>query len=142
MTTDWLTPILLQAAEAPAAGAGGEAAPNPFSAIGNMLVPILLVCGIFYVLVLRPDAKKRKDRELQIKALKKGDTVVTTGGIIAKVWRADGPEIILVLDKDKDVKGRFARSAVFEVLKGEGLEAAADPSAEKKELEKKEGAKA
>jgi len=78
---------------------------------------LIIMMGIFWILVWRPESRKRREREQMVKNLKKGDTVVTMGGIIGRVWKADGPEIVVIVDKDKEVKIRFSRSAVAEVLK-------------------------
>jgi len=75
-----------------------------------------VVAAIFYLLVFRPEAKKRKQRQAMIEAVKKGDRVVTSGGIIGQVWRAEDAEIVLRIDKDKDIKVRFARNSIMEVL--------------------------
>jgi preprotein translocase subunit YajC len=122
--------LLLQAAEAPSPAAPAQQAPgeDPFGFLRSMLVPLVAMIAIFWLLVWRPESRKRKEREILIKNVKKGDTVVTTGGIIGKVWRADGPgEVVLVIDKDKDVKARFSRSAVFEVLKADPVASSQAP---------------
>jgi preprotein translocase subunit YajC len=49
------------------------------------LVPIALVLGIFFFLVIRPQQRERRNREEMLKALKKGDRVVTSGGLIGTV---------------------------------------------------------
>jgi preprotein translocase YajC subunit len=54
-----------------------------------------------------------------ISAVKKGDTIVTNGGIIGKVWRAEGGEVVVVIDKDKDVKARFTKAAIVDVIRQE-----------------------
>ena len=61
----------------PAPGGGGIA--NTF------FIQILLIIAIFYVLVFRPQAKQRKSHENALKSLKRGDRIVTTGGIIGDV---------------------------------------------------------
>ncbi len=121
MIQDWCFSLLLQAAEAPAPpGVPADSpAPSLFTGPGGMLVPMILVCVIIYMVILRPDSKKRKALELELKSLKKGDTVVTTGGLIGKVWRAEGPEVELLIDRDEQLKVRFRRSAIFEILRGE-----------------------
>ena len=47
--------------------------------------------------------------------MKKGDTVLTTGGIRGKVWRVDGNDVVVVVDKDKDIKITFAKTAIFDI---------------------------
>jgi preprotein translocase subunit YajC len=133
MLPAWTLALLLTAAEpvpgdgaAPpaAAPAGAPAAPGAAAPGFDFLVPIVLVFFIFWFLIMRPESKKRKDRERRISALKKGDEVVTTGGILGKVWRAEGNEITLVIDPQKDVKVRFAKSAIYDFLTAEGAPAA------------------
>lgn len=97
-------------------GAANQDAGNPLS----FLFPLLIIVGIFYLLIFRPESKKRKARQSMVAAVKKGDTVVTTGGLKAGVKRVDGDEIVVVIDKDKDVKARFLKAAVLEVLPVEG----------------------
>jgi preprotein translocase subunit YajC len=48
-------------------------------------VPIILITGIFYFLLIRPQQKKQKQLEKMIKAIEKGDSVVTSGGLHGKV---------------------------------------------------------
>ena len=57
---------------------------NPLS----FLFPLLIIVGIFYLLIFRPESKKRKARQSMVAAVKKGDTVVTTGGLRAGVKAA------------------------------------------------------
>ena len=55
-----------------------------------------------------------------LKNVKKGDAVVTTGGIIGKVHRVDEKEVVIQVDKDTKTKMRFLKSAVGEVLPPNG----------------------
>jgi len=126
--------ILMTAGEAPAAPPPGGPAPAAGGGLFQMLVPFLLMFLIFYFLIIRPESRKRKERERRISGVQKGDTVYTTGGIIGKVWKADGNEVILVIDKDKDVKVAFTRSAVFDVYKKDG-DPGAKPSPSKATVE-------
>jgi preprotein translocase subunit YajC len=57
-------------------GPGGE---GPGALV--QLFPLLIVFGIFYVLLIRPQNRQRREHEAMLKALKKGDKVVTNGGI-------------------------------------------------------------
>ncbi len=50
-----------------------------------MFLPMILVFGIFYLLMIRPQQKQRKQHQMLIQNLKKGDEVVTTAGILGKV---------------------------------------------------------
>jgi preprotein translocase subunit YajC len=62
---------------------GGGAPPAGFEFLN--LVPILLIFLIFYLLLIRPQTRKQRDREKMIKAVQKGDSVVTSGGLHGKV---------------------------------------------------------
>ena len=67
-----------------AMGAGSQAGSGP----GSMLIqmaPIVLVLGIFFFLVIRLQQRERQKREAMLSALKKGDRVVTSGGLIGTV---------------------------------------------------------
>src|SRR5687767_5315423 len=124
--------ILMTAAEAPAAPPAGGPAPAAGGGLFQMLVPFILMFFIFYFLIIRPDARKRKERERRISAVQKGDTVYTSGGIIGKVWRAEGNEMVLVIDKDKDIRVTFSRSAVVDVYRKDGEAPPKTPAEETK----------
>jgi preprotein translocase subunit YajC len=66
---------------------GGEAAPQT-SAFGAF-VPLLLVIGIMYFLMIRPQQKKAKEHREMLQNLKKGDRVITGGGIHGRVTGMD-----------------------------------------------------
>jgi len=62
--------------------AGGGSAPSPLFQLG---IQFALILGIFYFLMIRPQQRQRKQHEEALKNLKKGDDIVTTGGIIGQV---------------------------------------------------------
>jgi len=51
-----------------------------------MFAPMILVFGIFYLLMIRPQQKQRKEQQAMVSSLKKGDEGVTTAGIYGKVY--------------------------------------------------------
>lgn len=65
----------------PPGGAGGQSAGNPITAF----LPLILIFGIFYFLLIRPQQKKQKQHQEFINNLQKGTEVVTSGGIIGRV---------------------------------------------------------
>jgi preprotein translocase subunit YajC len=79
----------------------------------GLLLPWILIFGIFYILVIRPQQKRQRqaqtDREQMLKALKPGDKVITSGGIYGT--------IVAVKDKDDTVQLRIAQSVSIEVLR-------------------------
>lgn len=65
----------------PGAGGGGEGGGGAFGA----MIPLLLMLGIFYFLLIRPQQKKAKMHREMLSAINKGDVIVTQGGIQGKV---------------------------------------------------------
>src|SRR5208282_5460847 len=101
---------MISPAFAQTAGAGG-------SDIASFLFPMVFVFAIFYLLVFRPQQKKVKDHQAMIDAVKRGDTVVTAGGIVGKVVRvgtdgevrveiAEGVQVRVLKSTLSDVRGR------------------------------------
>jgi len=76
--------LFIASAQAQAASGGVPPEPSPIVS----LLPFFLVVAVFWFFVLRPQSKRFKEHQLMIKALKKGDRVVTGGGIIGKITKA------------------------------------------------------
>ena len=97
---------LLLAQAAPAAPQGSQ------SPLG-MFLPLILMFGVFYFMLIRPQQKKQKDHNAWLTQLKRGDEVLTQGGIIGKITAiADDVLTLEVGDKDNRLKLRVVRSAV------------------------------
>ena len=111
--------LMLAAEEAPVAPPAQQPQGSPWDLFKGLLVPMGAVFVIFWLLVFRPESRKRKERERMISGVKKGDTILTQGGILGKVWRVDGGEVVVVIDKDNDVKVRFTKAAVVDVIRQE-----------------------
>jgi preprotein translocase subunit YajC len=97
---------------------GGAGQSNP--GLGMLLtmlqfVPIFL---ILYFLLIRPQQQQKKKLEAMIKALKKGDRVLTTGGIYGTVLGVDDAKAVLRIaeGQKEDIKVEFAKSAIVQVL--------------------------
>lgn len=105
----FVTPAFAQASATPAAGglAGGTAAYAQF-------IPLLLVFVIMYFLILRPQQKKMSQHRTMVAALKKGDTVVTQGGLIGKVAAVRDDE--LDVEIAQGVRVRVVRATVAQVV--------------------------
>ena len=68
-------------------------------------VPLILIFVIFYFFLIRPQQKKIKEHKIMVSALKRGDEVITSGGIIGKVERILGDDIIdLVISNNVTVQ--------------------------------------
>jgi preprotein translocase subunit YajC len=83
-----------------------------------MLLPMIAMVGIFYFLVLRPQSKKAKQHQAMLGELKKGDEVVTQGGIIGKITGLTDAELTLQVQEGvrlrvtrASVQGRYGASA-------------------------------
>lgn len=68
------------------------------------LAPLILIFVVFYFLLIRPQQKKVKEHKAMLDAVKRGDVVVTNGGIIGKVITVDGSELGLELAPNVRVK--------------------------------------
>lgn len=104
--------LLIQDGSAPAAPAAGGG--SPFS---GMLLPLVLCAVVFYFLVIGPERKTRKKRDLMLKNIGKGDKVMTTGGLYATV--AGVQDDVLTLQVAEGVRVRFSRSAVQTIITDE-----------------------
>ena len=85
---------------------------NPFVAF----MPLILMFAIFYFLLIRPQQKKQKDHQKMIKSLKKGDRVVTAGGVIGTVHTLQDDYVVLKCG-DRDTKIEVMRSHVSDLRK-------------------------
>lgn len=85
----------------------------------SSLIPLVLLFGIFYFLIIRPQQQRMKAHQAMVAAVKRGDTVVTAGGLIGKVAKVkdDGEVMIEIAD---NVQVRVLKSTLTEVrIKGE-----------------------
>jgi len=80
---------------------------------GTFLVPLVLMFGIMYLLVILPQQRQRKKMQQMLSELKNGDKVITNGGIYGTINGIDGDTVILKIADQ--VKIRIARSAIAQV---------------------------
>jgi preprotein translocase subunit YajC len=78
-------------------------------------LPLVLIFVVFYFLLIRPQQKKQKDHRSMLEALRRGDRVVTGGGIVGTVSRVVSPEEVEV-DIASGVRVRVVRSTITSVL--------------------------
>ena len=67
------------------------------------LLPLILFLGIFWFLLLRPQQKKQKEHKTMVQALKKGDEVVTGGGLLGKVTKVGDNFVSLEIAQGQEV---------------------------------------
>jgi preprotein translocase subunit YajC len=115
--------------------AAGGAGPSPFFQLG---IQIALIFAIFYFLMIRPQQKQRRQHEESLKNLKKGDDIVTTGGIIGQVIHIregmKGTEATKAMDDQVTIKSGESRliverGRIARVTSGTRAESAATTSA-------------
>ncbi len=100
--------FISQAIAQTAGAAGGESAFMQF-------LPFILIIAVFYFLMIRPQQKRAKEHRNMVAALRRGDNVVTSGGIVAKVSKVlDDNEVELEIASG--VKIRVIRSTISTVI--------------------------
>lgn len=102
-----------------AAGAADANQPPSLPDLMAQLVPIFVVMGIVYILVIRPRARREKAEQESLRNVRRGDVIVTTGGFVGKVTKAiDDNEIELEIAANTRI--RLLRTAIASVrAKGE-----------------------
>ena len=83
-------------------------------------IPLILIFVIFYFFLIRPQQKRVKDHKSMVESLKKGDEVITSGGIIGVVDRVMEDDRIEVTIGD-DTKVQIIRSTITSLLKKEEI---------------------
>ncbi len=88
----------------------GEGGPSLLTSF----IPILLIFVIFYFLLIRPQQRKQRQHQDMIAAVRKGDRIVTNGGIYGTI--ADVKEHVIVLRIAENVKIELVKSAIAQVI--------------------------
>ena len=76
-------------------------------------IPLILIFVIFYFFLIRPQQRKAKEHKIMVEGLKRGDKVVTTGGIVGRVER--------IIDNEK-IEVEIAENVKVEVLRANGIQ--------------------
>ncbi len=100
----FITPAYAQAA--------GGAAANPIV----QFLPLILIFAIMYFLMIRPQQKKAKEHKAMVEALRRGDQVITQGGVIGKISRVKEGENEVEVEIAEGVKVRVVKSTIVQVL--------------------------
>ena len=105
--------MFIKEAYAQTAGAGG----------GDFLVsmlPLILIFVVFYFLLIRPQQQKMKTHRAMISAVKRGDKILTSGGIFGTITKVEEAEDVVMVEIAKDVRVRVARSTISDVVNKPG----------------------
>lgn len=116
--------LLLQAAD-PAAMGGGF----------GMFLPLILIIGIMYFFMIRPQNKKQKELQKMLDALQKGDKVITIGGIHGTVSSVKKDSNVVTIRVDENTKIEFNRSAIATVVSDKPAEKIEEKKSGKKQKE-------
>jgi len=92
------------------------------SGIGQF-IPLILIFVIFYFFLIRPQQKKVKEHKKMVESLKRGDKVITTGGIVGSIER--------IIDDDK-VEVSISEDVKVEVVRATGIQALLNTTEPKK----------
>ncbi|GAB1429508.1 preprotein translocase subunit YajC [Ignavibacteria bacterium] len=104
--------MLLETAFAQAPGASGQ---DPTTSLLMNVLPFVLIIGVFYFLMIRPQQKRQKETKKMLDAMKKGDKVLTSSGIHGTI--SEIQDNIVVLQVAENTRIRFEKVAVTNVLK-------------------------
>jgi preprotein translocase subunit YajC len=80
----------------------------------SSFIPIILIFGVFYFLIIRPQSKKQKEHQKMVDNLKKGDRIVTLGGMYGTV--VDVQDNIVKIKIAENVNVQIMKSAVSAVI--------------------------
>ncbi len=86
-----------------------EAGGNPFVSF----IFIGLIFLIFWLFIIRPQSKRQKEIERKVGEMRKGDKIVTSGGVVGTLHTTDDDTVLLEIDKD--VKVRILKNAIVDV---------------------------
>lgn len=122
MSTHFYSLISTAQADGPALPAGatqvptGAGQPQP-PGMGSMMFPMLAIFAVFYFLMIRPQQKKVKEQQDMIGALKHGDDVVTSSGLLGRVTGIT--DKVVTLELADNVRVKMLKSQVAQVVKGQ-----------------------
>jgi preprotein translocase subunit YajC len=114
---------LLLGAAPQGTGAGGPAG------LLSTFLPFVLIIAIFYFLIIRPQNKKQKETQKMLAAIKKGDKIVTIGGIHGVVSTVRESSVVVKVDDNTKIE--FSRSAIATVVEAGKADKIEDKTDEK-----------
>ena len=79
----------------------------------GQFIPLILIFVIFYFFLIRPQQKKVKEHKLMVEGLKRGDKIITTGGILGSVER--------IIDSEK-VEVKISENVTVEIVRASGIQ--------------------
>lgn len=99
-----------------------QAVPSPVDPLGGLLVPMLLMLLIFYFFLIRPQSQRAKQHRDRMNAVRRGDTVITSGGMVGKVLKVSDTSDEIEVELADNLKVRVIKSTLMDVRsKGEPI---------------------
>ena len=83
-------------------------------------LPFILIFLVFYLFLIRPQAKRQKKKQLMLQSLKKGDKVLTVGGLLGTIEGIKDKEDVLIVRIADNVKVKVTRSAIANMVEAKG----------------------
>lgn len=97
-----------------------QAASSPLEPLGGLLIPMLLMLGIFYFFLIRPQSQRAKELRDRVNSVRRGDTVITSGGMVGKVLKATDTSDEIEVELAENFRVRIVKNTLLEVRsKGE-----------------------
>lgn len=103
-------------------------APGKIESSWTSFVPMVLIFVVFYFFLIRPQEKKRKEHENLITSVKKGEEILTSGGIIGKVVKVSDSEPTIMVEIADNMIVKISKSAVSDILSRKTAPATAQTS--------------
>jgi preprotein translocase subunit YajC len=116
-----------------AQSAGEAASQSPFF----QFIPLVLILGVFWFLIIRPQQKKQKEHVSMVDSLRKGDKVITNGGIFGTIVKVGDDRITLEIASKVQIQIERQQVARMDKKIAESKEDSDDDDAEEKEVKKK-----
>ena len=111
--------VTLSSIAAFAQEAAEQAEQQPGGLLGSPIIMMVLIFGVMWLFFIRPQSKERKKMEEMRKALKKGDKIITTAGIIGTVTSIEDNSNIITVRPGSTTFIDFDKSAIVRVLNAE-----------------------
>jgi preprotein translocase subunit YajC len=108
------------------ASGAAQAGPSPQDSLFSMILMFAAIGVIFWLLILRPQRREQQRAEQMRNAIKKGDRVVTIGGIHGVVTSVDQSNNIVTVQVDRNTKIDFSKQAIATVIPKEEARAASE----------------
>ena len=103
---------------------GGRPAPGFFDLLASPMFPLLLGIIVLYFFMYRSKKNQDRARNEQLNQMKRGDRVMTAGGILGKIVEVEDSKVLVKVDENSNTKIWFTRDAIRRVLTEDKAEAA------------------